>query len=66
MTFNARYSGRCAADCGEQITPGDEVEFVDGQLVHEGCTPTPQVERDPRPVCLECFTESALNGACAC
>lgn len=66
MTFTARYAGRCAADCGEQITPGDEVEFVDDQLVHDGCTPTPHVERAPRPVCTDCFTEIALNGACSC
>ncbi|MEX8058595.1 hypothetical protein [Microbacterium sp. 16-032] len=66
MTFTARYAGRCAADCGEQIAPGDEVEFVDDQLVHDGCTPTPQAERAPRPVCPDCFTEIALNGACSC
>ncbi|MAM53562.1 hypothetical protein [Microbacterium sp. UBA3394] len=67
MTFPARYPGRCAAaDCDDAIDPGDIVEYVDEQLVHEGCRPAPTVERAPRPVCPECFTETALNGACAC
>ncbi|WP_295851255.1 hypothetical protein [uncultured Microbacterium sp.] len=66
MTFTAKYSGRCAADCGDPIAPGDAVEYVDDQLVHEGCLPAPVVERAPRPVCPECFTETAVNGACSC
>lgn len=36
MTFLARYPGRCAAVCDEPIDPGDIVEYVDEQLVHEG------------------------------
>lgn len=66
MTFTAKYSGRCAADCGDPIDPGDAVEYVDGQLVHDGCNPPAEVEREARPVCSHCFTEIALNGACSC
>lgn len=66
MTFSARFPGRCAAECGEPVQPGDVVEYVDDQLVHEGCVPAPLVERAPRRQCPECFTEVAVNGACAC
>lgn len=66
MAFVAKFPGRCAADCDQPIDAGDVVEYVDDQLVHEGCVPTPEVERAPRPICGECFTEIAMNGACAC
>lgn len=66
MTFTAKYDGTCAAECGERVHPGDRVKYVDDQLVHEGCVPAQVVERAPRPVCPECFTETAVNGACAC
>ncbi|MGI6878804.1 hypothetical protein [Microbacterium sp. gxy059] len=64
-TFRARYDGTCAADCDQRIDPGDEVTYLDGQLVHVGCEPVDD-EPAPRPVCPICFTETALNGACAC
>lgn len=65
MTFLAKYSGTCAgAGCDQDIDPGDIVEYVEEQLVHEGCLPPAEVK--PRPVCKECFTEIALNGSCAC
>lgn len=67
MSFTAKYSGRCSGYCGDPIVPGDAVEYVDGELVHDGCTPAaPEVEREARPVCPNCFTEIALNGACSC
>lgn len=66
MSFPARFPGKCAAECGERIEPGDVVEYVDDQLVHEGCVPAPAVERAPREQCPGCFTEKAVNGACAC
>ncbi len=65
MTFPARYPGRCGG-CDQGIQPGDEVEYVDEQLVHAGCIPMPEVETEPRPVCPTCFTTIALNGACLC
>ena len=36
-TFQARYSGPCAAECGVHIAAGDEVRFVDDELMHAGC-----------------------------
>lgn len=33
----ARYGGRCAAECGRRILPGDEVVYVDDDLVHLDC-----------------------------
>jgi hypothetical protein len=65
MPFIARYPGKCAG-CGEGISPGRVVEYVDDELVHDGCVPTPERPERPRPVCPECFTETALNGACSC
>jgi len=66
MRFTAKYPDRCAANCGERIEPGDTVEYVDDDLVHEGCVPESEIEREVRPVCPDCFTEIALNGACSC
>lgn len=66
MTFVAKYSGRCAAECGDPIAPGAAVAYIDGALVHDGCIPADEVERAPRPTCPDCFTEIALNGACSC
>lgn len=64
-TFLARYDGPCAdPSCEFPIESGYIVEFVDDQLVHEGCRPP--VERAPRPICGECFQEVALNGKCGC
>lgn len=64
MTFRAKYPGVCGNDCGSRIHEGDEVEYVEGVLVHVDCAPTP--EPAPRPVCPTCFMEIALNGACSC
>lgn len=65
MTFLAKYNDECAgAGCDQPIDAGDIVEYIDDQLVHEGCLPP--AESKPRPVCAECFCEIALNGACSC
>ena len=65
MTFLARFNSPCAdRTCEHPIDRGDIVEYVDDQLVHEGCRPAP--DRGPRPVCGDCFMEVALNGACGC
>lgn len=63
--FTARYNGACAAECGHRIHEGDMVQYVDGQLVHVGCIPDEQ-GLSPRPVCPNCHTTIALNGACLC
>ncbi len=62
--FPARYDGTCAVECGSRIHPGDMVQYVEDQLVHNGCVPADEPE--PRPVCGECFMEQAVNGACGC
>lgn len=64
MTFHAKHPDRCAGSCAEPIEVGDEVEYIDDQLVHFGCTPT--AEPEPRPICPDCFLEIPLNGVCSC
>lgn len=64
-TFLAKYDGRCAgAGCDQPIDIGDIVEYVEEQLVHEGCLPPAEVK--PAPVCASCFMEIAKNGSCGC
>lgn len=60
--FIARWSGRCAAECGEPIAAGDRVLFVDDELVHEGCELEGLVGADRRhgarreaEVCTRCY-----------
>lgn len=36
--FTASYHGRCN-ECGEEIAPGDSVQYVDDELLHEDCNP---------------------------
>lgn len=36
-TFRVKYPGRCAADCGSVIEPGDDVTYVEDELVHVEC-----------------------------
>ncbi len=55
-TFPARFDGHCASDdCdyGDQISPGDEVEYVDDDLMHKACAS--RARRFP-PLCHECLT----------
>jgi hypothetical protein len=54
-TFEARYSGRCAA--GDPIEPGDEVAYVDEQLVHADCADSPCTSPTAaETVCPSCWT----------
>ncbi|WP_217183396.1 hypothetical protein [Streptomyces sp. AC495_CC817] len=66
MTFRAKYNGVCGNDCGDRVHEGDEVEYVDGVLVHVHCQPSDEDDPEPRPVCTTCWTTIALNGACLC
>lgn len=34
--FSAMFPGVCA-ECGDEIEPGDDVQFVEDELVHEDC-----------------------------
>jgi hypothetical protein len=64
-TFLAKYNTACpGAGCDEDIEVGDIVEWIEGQVVHEGCLPPAEVK--PRPVCGECFMEITPSGACGC
>lgn len=62
MAFEARYPGRCAN--GDRIEPGQQVRYdEDRQLVHIDCDDAaPEVARGP--VCMSCFMEKPLSGAC--
>ncbi|CQD03688.1 hypothetical protein BN000_00622 [Mycobacterium europaeum] len=54
-TFTAKYGGRCnSGDCdyGDHISPGDEVEYVDDDLMHTACAS--RARRYP-PLCNACF-----------
>jgi hypothetical protein len=53
-TFEAKYAGRCAA--GDPIRPGDEVAYVDEQLVHATCADHPPPARREPAVCPSCWT----------
>lgn len=60
--FVASYGGRCAADCGDPIRPGDHVEYVADELMHEDCAddgPTDRAVAHVRPVCPACWTVHA-------
>ncbi|TDO18157.1 hypothetical protein EV580_1340 [Mycobacterium sp. BK086] len=65
MSFEARYAGDCAADScnyGDgRIRPGDDVEYVDEELMHRECAKS--VRRGDPPLCRECFTHH--RGECA-
>lgn len=62
--FAAKYDGRCASDdCdyGTQISPGDEVEYADDDLMmHTACAS--RARRRP-PLCTACFQYH--RGECA-
>ncbi len=60
-TFPARFPGRCAADCGQRIEPGDDVTYVEDELVHAGCVDgAPEPRR--APICPACH----LTQPCDC
>lgn len=58
-TFAARYVGPCAADCGVWIKPGDDVTYVDDELMHADCadgdSSAQAAVRQPDP-CPRCWT----------
>lgn len=58
MTFEAQYEGRCPA--GDEIEPGDEVEYFDDLVVHSACVSvlrTRARRESPREVCRSCWLE---------
>lgn len=56
MSFTARYDGHCASeDCTSgAIERGDEVEYLDDELIHSGCAARERRGTLP-PLCNRCF-----------
>ncbi len=56
MSFQARYSGQCAA-CGERIYEGARVEYEDDFLVHVDCPERVNVDVPQRNerTCPDCY-----------
>lgn len=61
-TFAAKYSGRCANACDEQIEVGDDVLFVEGELMHVGCVSGAGGLEAAGAPCPSCW----LVGKCDC
>lgn len=60
--FRAKYGGRCAAECGEAIEVGDEVKYVDDQVVHLSCEVAFNLSDDQKSeICQQCWTAHAPN-----
>jgi hypothetical protein len=55
-TFEAQYAGRCACGCGGQIRPGDEVAYVDDELMLADCADSPASPTAAEAVCPSCWT----------
>lgn len=56
MTFEAKYAGRCDA-CSNKIHVGDDVVYVDDELVHADCEGRALRGEKKVEVCTECFLE---------
>lgn len=55
MSITAKYYGRCAAECGRPVRPGDEVVFDDG-VMHADCVDALMMPK-PAEVCTSCWLE---------
>ncbi len=68
MSFAARFDDRCASpDCAKPIRAGDQVAYVDQDLMHEACTSAGELPAPiTRAVCGTCFTEVSVSGGCMC
>lgn len=60
--FRARYAGVCEAGCGSPVEVGDDVVYVDDELVHVGCEGLAIAVSRPRVVCVVC----GLEKPCLC
>lgn len=61
--FEAQFPGACAG-CPNGIDTGEDVRYVDDQLVHVGCKPPPDPTKVQRPLCPRCFMELPIAGEC--
>ena len=57
--FEARFGGRCAADCGQPIREGDTVVYEDDELIHAECEGKQEPQRPEKPACPSCWTVHA-------
>lgn len=63
--FPARYRGRCVA-CDEWFPEDATVRFAEEGIVHDDCGSVRDPLRAERPICDQCFMETAANGECGC
>lgn len=78
-TFTARYHGRCAAECGELVEPGQQVGYLveptadsSGDVAHESClTDAPEPPATTRQasaaqgnLCTGCFMVKPVTNIC--
>jgi hypothetical protein len=62
--FVASFGGRCAAECGDPIRPGEDVQYVADELMHAECAADTEgrvirAERAEPSVCPSCWTVHA-------
>ena len=57
--FIAKYHGHCEGDCDDSIEPGEQVSYVDDELMHVYCIPRHQVQTRVTPVCSSCYLQHA-------
>lgn len=61
--FEAKFNGRCGADCGWPIQEGERVTYVDDLvLVHADCSRDASLRKPVEVVCEKCW----LTKPCEC
>lgn len=71
MSFKAKYAGNCAC-CLKRFQIGDQVEFVDEQIVIEGHIPKLEMGEigSEEQMCSDCFLiqpkKNFLDGVTVC
>jgi len=54
--FEAKFGGKCTG-CGTRIIPGEQVVYVEDELVHLECEPWALRKSVPADVCTTCWLE---------
>ena len=65
MSFKAKFDGWCG-ECREPIVKDDELEWLEGSVVHADCLADAVRDEAPRPTCSKCWQVTATNGSCGC
>lgn len=55
--FTARYDDWCEGDCGGPICAGEQVSYVDDELMHTDCIPTYTAQTRDTPICQNCYLQ---------